>query len=132
MKRAMSQLKNAVWCVVPMVLIMIVGLRVLRILSWQEDYGEAEPLVQTIWPMAQSLKAYEEKFGCGPASLGDLVSFDPELNVSALAAYEVTLSPHGKQRLYVRVNRRFAFEIDDRFEPSWAEPTGVLQPPRHP
>lgn len=128
----MKHLKTAVWVVLALTLVVIVGRPVVRMLSWQEDYGEAESLVETIWPMSQSMKAYEEKFGRGPATLEDLASFDPDLNLSALAPYGVTLSPEGRQRLVVRVNRRFAFEIDDRFQPSWAEFTTVLEPPKRP
>jgi hypothetical protein len=128
----MKHLKTAIWVVLAIALVIALARPVWRMLSWREDYGEAEPLVQTIWPMAQSMKAYEEKFGRGPASLEDLASFAPELSVSALTPYDVTLSPEGRQRLFVRVNRKFAFEIDDRFQPSWAEFTGVLQPPKRP
>ncbi|MBX7206792.1 MAG: hypothetical protein K1X78_00655 [Verrucomicrobiaceae bacterium] len=128
----MKHLKKTIWVVLAIALVIVLGRPVWTMLSWREDYGEAEPLVQTIWPMAQSMKAYEEKFGRGPASLEDLASFDPELRVSALTPYDVTLSPEGRQRLFVRVNRRFAFEIDDRFQPSWAEYTGVVQSPKQP
>ena len=128
----MKHLKKAVWVVLAIALVIILGRPVWRMLSWREDYGEAETLVQTIWPMAQSMKAYEEKFGRGPASLEDLASFDPGLSVSDLTPYEVTVNPEGRQRLFIRVNRRFAFEIDDRFQPSWAEFAEVLQPPKRP
>lgn len=132
MERTMKNQTKAIWIVLAIAFIVLVGRPVWRMLSWREDYGEAEPLVQTIWPMAQSMKAYEEKFGRGPVSLDDLVAFDPELSVSDLTPYDVTLNPEGRQRFFVRVNRRFAFEIDDRFQPSWAEFTGVLQPPKSP
>ncbi len=126
----MKHLKTAIWVVLALSLVLIVGRPVARMLSWQEEYGEAESLVQTIWPMSQSMNAYEERFGRSPETLEDLASFDPDLNLSALAPYDVRLSPEGRQRLFVRVNRRFAFEIDDRFQPSWAEFTAVLEPPK--
>lgn len=128
----MKQLKNAIWITLAVALTVVVGRYVWKTLSWQEDYGEAEPLVQTIWPMAQSMSAYEEKWGPGPASLEDLESFDPELNVSALKPYDVTMNPEGRPRLFVRVNQRFAFEINNRFQPSWAEFTPLSHPPKQP
>ena len=130
LERSMKHFKKAIWISFAIALVAIVGRPVLSMLSWREDYGEAEPLVQTILPLAQSMKAYDVKFGRGPASLEDLLSFAPELDVSALKPYDVTLSPDGRQRLFVQVNRRFAFEIDDRYQPSWAEDTGQLQPPK--
>ena len=96
-ERTMKHLKTAIWVVLALSLVLIVGRPVARMLSWQEEYGEAESLVQTIWPMSQSMNAYEERFGRSPETLEDLASFDPDLNLSALAPYDVRLSPEGRQ-----------------------------------
>jgi hypothetical protein len=99
-----------------------------RALSRTKDYSEAEPLIQTIWPMRAVLHDFGKQYGRGPASLGEFRSFAPDFDASPLAPYELTFAPLGKQRFFVQVNRRFAFQIDDQNIPSWVF-TAVAQEP---
>ena len=121
--------KTAIWIALSLVVLLLalIGPVVWRWMSWQRDYGEAERLVETIRLMVPALRDFEKEFGRGPVDLAELTSFDRELNLSALTPYQFTLNQKGEQRFFVRVNERFSFGIDDRFNFSWVGAVAVGQ-----
>jgi hypothetical protein len=86
------------------------------------DYSQAEPLVQTIWPMANEMKRFHDDHGRSPNSLDEIDSYSSAYDFSALRVYSHEFAPTSSRRFFLRVNRRFAFAIDDRFIPSWVVP----------
>ena len=115
----MPHLKKAGCLVLVLAVVVLVGRPVWKYYSWRADYNEAEPLVQTVWPMAYAMQEFEKKNGHGPATLAELAAFDDTVNLIALTAYDVTLNPTGNPRLFVRVNRHYHFRVDDQYHPSF-------------
>lgn len=105
---------------------------VTRWFAWRRDYGQAEPLVQTVWPMAQQMKRFLDERGRPPKSLDELARFSPDHSFSSLRAYPHEFSSSGPRRFFLRVNNRFAFAIDEQFTPTWSQPTNVLETPTNP
>ena len=109
-----------------------VGVPGSRALGGRRDYGQAEPLVQSIWPMAEEMQRFSQQHGRPPASLDEIARFSPDHDVSALRAFPHEFSSTGPRRFFLRVNRRFAFTIDEGFKPSWSQPAAVLAAPTTP
>ncbi len=101
-------------------------------LAWRHDYGEAEPLVEVIWPMASEMKRFSDERGQPPNSLDEIARFAPDHDFSALHRYRHEFSTTGPRRFFLRVNSRFAFVIDEQFTPAWSQPTNVLGAPTNP
>ena len=100
--------------------------------AWRRDYGEAEPLVEVIWPMAGEMKRFSEERGQPPNSLDEIARFSPDHDFSALRRYPHEFSTTGSRRFFLRVNSRFAFIIDEQFMPGWFQPTNVGAAPTNP
>ena len=101
-------------------------------LAWRRDYGEAEPLVEVIWPMASEMKRFSDERGQPPNSLDEIARFAPDHDFSALRRYPHEFNTTGPRRFFLRVNSRFAFVIDEQFTPGWFQPTNVLGTPTNP
>ena len=112
------------------ILVAIAWVPVSRSIDWRHDYAEAEPLVQLVWPMADEMKRYAAQNGRLPTTLEEISSFSKDYNFSRLSAYHPDFTPQGERIFYLKVNRRFAFEIDKKFTPKWAHSTGVLVKPQ--
>ncbi|MES2568904.1 MAG: hypothetical protein V4710_02485 [Verrucomicrobiota bacterium] len=110
----------------------VVWVPVTRWFAWRHAYGQAEPLVQTVWPMAHEMKRFLDERGRPPNSLDELARFSPDLDFSSLHAYPHEFSSSGAKRFFLRVNNRFAFAIDEQFTPAWSQPTNVLGAPTNP
>lgn len=100
--------------------------------AWRRDYGEAEPLVQVIWPMAGEMRRFSDERGEPPNNLEEIARFASYLDLSALRYYPHEFSTTGSRRFFLRVNSRFAFVIDEQFKPDWFQPTNVGAAPTNP
>ncbi|MFA6563578.1 MAG: hypothetical protein WCV00_16855 [Verrucomicrobiia bacterium] len=98
-----------------------------RFIAWRHDYAEAEPLVQLVWPMAGEMKRFAEQNGRLPATLAEIDAFSKGYGFSRLEAYHPDFTAQGERIFYLKVNRRFSFEIDRGFTPKWTHSTGVLE-----
>ena len=114
------------------VVVIVTWVPVTRSLAWRRDYGQAEPLVQTVWPMADEMKRFSEERGRLPNSLDELAAFSPDHDFTSLHSYPHEYRTTGPRRFFLRVNSRFAFVIDEHFTPTWWQPTNVLSPPTNP
>jgi len=100
--------------------------------AWRRDYAQAESLVEIIWPMAFEMKRFSDERGRPPNSLDELAAFSPDHNFSSLRHYPHDFHTIGQRLFFLRVNRRFAFVVDEQFKPGWHQPTGVLQAATNP
>jgi hypothetical protein len=114
------------------VIVIVAWVPVTRSLAWRRDYGQAEPLVQTVWPMAYEMKRFSEERGRPPNSLDELAAFSPDRDFTSFRSYPHEYHTMGPRRFFLRVNSRFAFVIDEHFTPTWWQPTNVLSPPTNP
>ena len=113
-------------------LAILIGPPAYRQVAWIHAYGEAEPLVEVIWPMAYEMKRFSEEHGRPPGGLEEITRYAPGGNFSRLNAYPHEFTPNGPRRFFLRVNSRFAFVIDDQFTPAWSQPTNVLSKSTNP
>lgn len=88
-------------------------------LEFRKYYGEAEPLVQIIWPLANEMESYFSERGTFPESLDDIASFSPDLDLSPLDDYDPVLNTGEDPLFLLRVNDRYSFAISRDFVPSW-------------
>jgi hypothetical protein len=107
---------------VTVVFVLLLWLPVSRFIASRRDYGEAEPLVQVIWPMALEMKRFSEERGHSPNSLDEIARFSPDLDFSPLRRYAHEFSSGGPHRFFLRVNSRFAFTIGEDYTPQWVFP----------
>jgi hypothetical protein len=127
-----TQIRGVLLLLLLGVVVVLVARPVSRMFTWQRDYGQAEPLVQTIWPMAAEMQRFSGEHGRSPASLDELAAFSPSFDFAAVRRFPHEFHSTGDRRFFLRVNSRFAFVIDERFNPSWWQPTNVLSPPTNP
>lgn len=90
-----------------------------KMLEFRKYYGEAEPLVQIIWPLANEMESYFSERGTFPESLDDIASFSPDLDLSPLDDYDPVLNTGEDPLFLLRVNDRYSFAISRDFVPSW-------------
>lgn len=119
--------KPAVIIVVVAVLTAAVWMPVTQFIAWRQDYTEAEPLVQLVWPMADEMKRFSTESGRSPASLEELDHFSKDFDFSPLGVYRPKFTPDGESLFHLDVNSRFSFEIDKSFTPKWARVTAVFE-----
>lgn len=113
----------------------VVGIVWTSVSRWyvtSRDYRQAEPLVQTIWPMSRAMKHFSKEYGRSPSSLDEIASHEPNLDVSPLRAHYFEFTPNGSRVFFLRVNSRFAFAINPEFAPYWSQPTGFFGKPTNP
>lgn len=91
------------------------------LLRFREYYREAEPLVQTVWPLAHEMERYVSVSGVYPEDLDDLASFSNELDLSALEPYDAAFYTADGLAFFLEVNDRYAFAISRDFVPSWVD-----------
>jgi len=87
--------------------------------EWSKKYGEAEPLVQIVWPLSQTMKEYYETNGQNATSLEQLSS-DPD--VLNLSRFKPEFTPTESQIFKVMINDKFGFYISDEYTPKWIFP----------
>ncbi len=104
------------------VFILVASLPFSRFLAQSRDYGEAEPLVNVIWPMAYEMKRFSEEHGRPPNSLDEIARFSAGHDFSALRRYPHEFSISGPLRFSLRVNRRYGFAIDEHYTAAWIWP----------
>lgn len=103
-----------------------------RLEGWRRDYGQAEPLVEIVWPLAYEMKRFSEQRDRAPNSLDEISGFSPEYDFSMLRSYPHEFSATGPRRFFLRVNSRFAFVIDEHYSPHWVFPPSVWSAPTNP
>ena len=108
--------------------IIVVSLVAPRFFSESREYGEAEPLVQVIWPMADEMKRFAEERGHPPKSLDEIAGFSPDHDFSALRGYPHEFSTSGPRRFFLRVNKRIAFIVDENYNPAWYQDASAKKP----
>jgi hypothetical protein len=128
----MKKRTKGVVLLVAVLLGLVAWLVILPLWGRIRDYGEAEPLVEVIWPMAGEMKRFSEERGRAPNSLDEITRFSPGHDFSALRRYPHEFSTTGPRRFCLRVNRRFAFVIDEHFSPGWLQMANVLGTPTTP
>ena len=107
---------------IAVVFVLAASVPVSRFFASSHDYGEAEPLVEVIWPMAYEMARFSEEHGRPPTSLDEIARFSSNHDFSALRRYSHEFSPNGPHRFSLRVNRRFGFIIDEHYTPQWVSP----------
>ena len=89
-----------------------------RIFEFQHYYGEAEPLVETVWPLAHSFKEFEEIKGRRPISLKELVVFSGD-RVNEIEHLKHNIYESGPIIFKIQVNKKYGFQIDEDYRPTW-------------
>jgi len=120
-----TRTKVFIWTLSLIVLlpILIMGF---RFYMWRRDYGQAEPLVQTVWPLARAMESFARERGRSPENLDEVVRYTPSQDFSRVRVFPHYFCTNGPRRFVLRVNARFAFVIDDHFTPAWRESPDVL------
>jgi hypothetical protein len=65
------------------------------------------------------MKQVAEEQGRSATSLEELSTFSGETGIHALCNYPHEFNSTGARRFFLRVNSRFAFEIDAHYQPRW-------------
>lgn len=99
-----------------------------KLVTSSHEYGEAEPLVQVIWPMADEMKRFAEVRGHPPKSLDEIAGFSRDHDFSALRGYPHEFSTSGPRRFFLRVNKRCAFIVDENYNPAWYQDASAKKP----
>lgn len=114
---------------VVLVLVGLVAWPVWSWYAWTRDYGEAEPLEPVVWAMAGEMRLFDREHGRSPASLEEISRYSTEHDFSRLRGYSHEFTPTGSRRFSLRVNGRFAFDIDGDLVPNWSNFTPVMGTP---
>jgi len=95
------------------------------------DHKPAGCLQPTVWILAQEMQHFEKGHYRSPASLDEISRHATAHDFSSLRAFPHEFTPTGPRRFTLRVNSRFAFDIDPAFVPNWSKPTPVIGTPTH-
>lgn len=112
-------MKRRILALLVVVSLVGVGWYISRIREQIRQYGQAERLVTTIWPMAYEMKRFKDEHGRVPASLEEIEAFSKAYDFSPLRAYSPRFSSVGPDYFSLTVNARFGFRIDEAFLPQW-------------
>lgn len=98
-----------------------------------DDYREAEPLVQLVWPLSHQLEDFVDQHDRLPSDLDEIDRFSEDFDFSPLKAYDHLFSPNSENVFSLSVNRSHSFTINEKFEPTlvWrrsAEQAQALNP----
>jgi hypothetical protein len=110
------------WKIITVILVfatVLVGPIAYQKYDWIRKYGEAEPIVQIVWPLSQSMKKYYETTGQNATSLAQLSS---DSDVLKLSRFNPEFSPNESQIFTVMINDKFGFFISDEYNPQWIFP----------
>ena len=95
---------------------MLLGPLVVKHLNWSQNYQEAEPYVEMIWPLAEAMESFHETQGKNPTSL-EQISSDSE--VLALMSFDPEFTPEESTIFTVMINEMFGFVISDEYHAGW-------------
>jgi len=90
-----------------------------RIHEFQKYYGEAEPLVELVWPLAHESSEFSRAKGRRPFDLTEIDTFSKSHDFTALKRYNPEFINDGPIYFRMRVNKEYSFIIDDAFNPKW-------------
>lgn len=90
-----------------------------RIYDFQKYYKEAEPLVESVWPLANESSAFASIHGRRPHDLNEIDSFSKSHHFSKLEKYGPEFHRDGEIYFRMHVNKRYAFVIDQKYTPRW-------------
>ena len=82
-------------------------------------YGEAEPLVETVWPLAVDLQSFEAEHGRRPHDWAEVRAAFPDLPLDELMPYGPELHAEGPVVMSVTINRKYSFVITEEYRPLW-------------
>ena len=92
---------------------------VYRVCDFQKYYGEAEPLVGLVWPLAIESSEFASIHGRRPYHLKEIDLFSNSHDFSALEKYRPEFHKDGEVYFRMRVNKRYSFVIDQKYTPRW-------------
>jgi hypothetical protein len=100
-------------------------------INMARKYGQAEPLVVIVWPMASDIQGFQRAKGAFPTSLQELAAFSGTTQCLALAAYPHEFTRGTNIVFRMMVNDMFGFKVDTNCAPNWIwpPPHGVLTLP---
>ena len=90
-----------------------------RLYDFRKYYGEAEPLVQLVWPLAVESSDFASLHGRRPYDLKEIDLFSKSHDFSELEKYHPEFYKDGEVFFLMRVNKRFSFIIDQEYKPRW-------------
>ncbi len=90
----------------------------IHVYQFQKLYGEAEPLVDPVWRLANEVKMFSEKNGKLPETLEELDNFS-EQDFSSLKKYHPKFMGSGARIFTMRVNEKYGFYISKDYNPQW-------------
>jgi len=90
-----------------------------RLYDFRKYYGEAEPLVELVWPLAIKSLEFENSNGRRPYDLKEIDLFSKAHDFSALEKYNSEFYKDGDVYFRMRVNDRYSFVIDQKYIPRW-------------
>ncbi|PXA02828.1 hypothetical protein DDZ13_15130 [Coraliomargarita sinensis] len=90
----------------------------LNLLSWRNDYVEAEPFVEIVWPLSSEMEKFEKNEGRRPKSLSELEE-STGLDLTEIKEFEHRFYEEGPLVFTIRINETHGFKFDDSYSPSW-------------
>jgi hypothetical protein len=114
MKKALKIL-----CICLGIMALIISYPAYRVYDFQKYYGEAEPLVELVWPLAIESSEFASIHGRRPYDLKEIDLFSTAHDFSALGKYRPELHKDGEVYFRMRVNKRYSFIIDQNYTPQW-------------
>lgn len=98
---------------------LIIAYPVYRVYDFQKYYGEAEPLVELVWPLAIESSEFSGAHGRRPYDLSEIDLFSKSYDFSGLEKYQPEFYKDGEVYFRIRVNKRYSFVIDQSYIPQW-------------
>lgn len=93
----------------------------INFISWRNDYVEAEPYVEIVWPLSSEMKKFQKNEGRRPTSLLELEE-STDLDLSKISGFEHRFYKEGPLAFTITINETHGFKIDDSYSPSWSTP----------
>jgi hypothetical protein len=90
----------------------------INLFSWRDEYIEAEPYVEVIWPLSSEIREFEKERGRRPKSLAELEQF-AGLDLTKIATFQHRFYEKGSLVFTIKINETHGFKIDDSFSPAW-------------
>ena len=90
-----------------------------RLFEFRKYYGEAEPLVELVWSLANESAEFARINGRRPVDLKEIDTFSVSHDFSPLQPYHPEFMTDGPVYFRLRVNREYSFIIDAAFAPEW-------------
>ena len=90
-----------------------------RLYDFRKYYGEAEPLVELVWPLAIESSEFASIHGRRPNDLKEINLFSKSHDFSGLDKYHPEFYKDGEVYFRLRVNKRYSFVINQKYTPRW-------------